>query len=93
VGTTADDNDGKPFTTAPAAGSNVAAGSALLRDMGKTVRITGTSGTTGAVQAIYRKVQLVSTTGANNEGVPDAATSQAFYIRVFPSSKFARVSA
>ena len=84
-------SEGKPFTTA-AAGA-VAAGNSLLRDMGKSVRITGTSGTTGAVQAIYRKVQLVGTTAANNEGVPDAATSQSFYIQVFPSSKFARVSA
>lgn len=78
---------GGPFAAAQAAGT------ALLRDMGKTVRNTGASGTTGAVQAIYRKVQLVGTTAANNEGVPDAATSQSFYIKVFPTSKFARVSA
>lgn len=66
-------------------------GSNLVRDMGK--KIVNMHINTGAIKTIYKKVQLVVTGSATNEGVPEVSTvAQSFYIKVFPSSKWASIT-
>jgi hypothetical protein len=67
---------------------NGSTGSVLLRDMGRTVRISDPTKYVGA-NLVLRKVQIVENTINNFGGLNEGA---AFYIMLSPVSQFARIN-
>jgi len=65
-------------------------GSNLVRDMGK--KLVNMHSNSGAIKSIYKKVQLVVDGAEKNEGVSGNLDKQSFYIKVFPSSKWASIT-